>query len=83
MMGKSTLEDLPTLKDRAIEPLYQVNMDSFSSSVTSIERYNYAVAFADCNSGYRWAYVMKLKTDMLKVVKKWFGDISDLRQKHK
>ena len=26
---------------------------------------------------------MKLKSDMLKVVKKWFSDIADLRQKHK
>jgi hypothetical protein len=83
MIGKSTLEDLPKLKDRAPEPLYQVNMDSFSSSVTSIEGYNYAVVFADCNSGYRWVYGMKLKSDMLKVVKKWFSDTADLRQKHK
>jgi hypothetical protein len=81
MIGKSTLEDLPKLKDRA--PLYQVNMDSFSSSVTSIEGYNYAVVFVDWNSGYRWVYGMKLKSDMLKVVKKWFSDIADLRQKHK
>ncbi len=28
-IGKSTLEDLPKLKDSATEPLYQVNMDSF------------------------------------------------------
>ncbi len=26
---------------------------------------------------------MKLKSDMLKVAKKWFSDIADLRQKHK
>jgi hypothetical protein len=83
MVGKSTLEDLPKLKDRAIEPLYQVNMDSFASSVTSIEGYNYAVVFADCNSGYRWVCGIKLKSNKLKVVKKWFSDIADLRQKHK
>jgi hypothetical protein len=83
MIGKSTLEDLPKLKDSATEPLYQVNMDSFSSSVTSIEGYTYAVVFADCNSGYRWVYGMKLKSDMLKNVKKWFSDIADLRQKHR
>ncbi len=47
MIGKSTLEDLPKLKDRAPEPLYKVNMNSFSSSVTSIEGYNYAVVFVD------------------------------------
>ena len=43
MIGKSTPEGLPKLKDRAPEPLYLVNMDLFSSSVTSIEGYNYAV----------------------------------------
>jgi hypothetical protein len=52
MIGKSTMEDLPKLKDRADEPLGQVNMDSFSSSVPSIEGYNHAVVFVDCNSGY-------------------------------
>ena len=83
MIGKSTLEDLPKLKDRASEPLWQVNMDSFSSSVTSIEGYNHAVVFADCHTGYRWLYGMKVKSDMLKVVKKWYSDIADLRQKHK
>ena len=50
MIGKSTLEDLPKLKDRATKPLWQVNMDSFSSSVTSIEGYNHAVVIADCHT---------------------------------
>ena len=54
MIGKSTLEDLQKLKDRATAPLWQVNMDSFSSSVTSIEGYNHAVVIADCHTGYRW-----------------------------
>jgi hypothetical protein len=80
---KEYLVDPPKLKDRATDPLYQVNMGSFSSSVTSIEGYNNALVFADCNSGYRWIYGMKLKSDMLKVVMKLFSDIADLRQKHK
>ncbi len=83
MIGKSTLQDLPKLKDRAKEPLHQVNMDIFSSSVQSIEGNNYAVVLVDCNTGYRWLYGLKLKSDMLKVVKKWYSDIADLRQKHK
>ncbi len=85
MIGKSTLEDLPKLKDRAKEPLHQleVNMDIFSSSVQSIEGHNYAVVLVDCNTGYRCLYGMKLKSDMLKVVKKWYSDIANLRQKHK
>jgi hypothetical protein len=82
MIGKSTLEDLPKLKKRALKPLGQVNMDSFSSSVTSIEGYNHAVVFADCHTGYRWVYGMKVKSDIVKVVKKWYSDIADLRQKH-
>ena len=72
MIGKSTLEDLPKLKDHAEKPLHQVNMVIFSSSVQSIEGYFYAVVLVDCNSGYRWIYGMKLKSDMLKVVKKWY-----------
>ena len=68
-----------------MEPLGQVNMDSFSSSVPSIEGYNHAVVqiFVDCNSGYLWLYGMKLKSEMLNVVKKWYSDIADLRLKHK
>ncbi len=50
MIGKSTLEDLPKLKKCASQPLGQVNMYSFSTSVALIEGYNYAVVFADCNS---------------------------------
>ncbi len=83
MIGKSTLEDLPKLKDRAKEPLHQVNMDIFSSSVQSIEGHNYAVVLVDCNTRYGCLSGMKLKSDMLKVVKKWYSDIADLRQKHK
>ncbi len=64
MIGKSTLQDLQKLKDRAIEPLRQVKMNSFSSSVTSINGYNYAVDFADCNCEYIWVYGMKLKSDV-------------------
>ena len=37
MIRKNTLEDPPKLKERALKPLAQVNMDSFSTSVTSIE----------------------------------------------
>jgi hypothetical protein len=83
MIGKSTLEDLTKLKDRAKEPLHQVNMDILSSSVQSIEGYNYAVVLVDCNTGYRWLYGMKLKSDMLKIVRKWYSNIANLRQKHK
>ena len=74
---KSTLEDLPKLKDRTDEPLGKVNMDSFSSSVQSIEGYNHAAVFVDCKSGL---YGMKNKSDLVKVVKKLYRDIPDLRR---
>ncbi len=65
MIGKSTLEDLPKLKNRAMEPLVQVNMDIFLSSVQSIKGYNFAVVFVDCTTGYRWRYGINLKRDVL------------------
>jgi len=82
MIGKSTLEDFPGEKIRADRPLKQVNIDSFSSSVVSIEGYFHAVVIVDCHTGYRWLYGMKTRDEMLQVVKRWYGDIADLRQKH-
>ena len=55
----------------------------FRSINWGLQAYNYAVVLVDCNSGYRWIYGMKLKSDMLKIVKKWYSDIAILRQKHK
>ena len=88
MIGKSTLEDYPGEKIRADRPLKQVNIDSFSSSVVSIEGYFHAVVMVDCHTGYRWLYGMKTRDEMLQVVKRWYGlyygdhDIAELRQKH-
>ena len=56
MIGKSTLKDYPALKVRADNPLKQINVDSFSSSVTFIEGYSHAAVFVDCISGFRWIY---------------------------
>jgi hypothetical protein len=67
--GKSTLEDFPELRPKADKPLKQVNIDSFSPSVVSIEGYFHAVVIVVCHSGYRWLYCMKTKDDMLKVIK--------------
>jgi hypothetical protein len=61
MIGNSTLEDFPELRSRADRPLKQVNIDSFSASVVSIEGYSHAVVVVDCHSGYRWLYGMKTK----------------------
>ena len=43
MIGKATLEDLPKAKKVITKPLYQIHMDSFSSSVRSIEGYFHAL----------------------------------------
>ncbi len=82
MIAKSNLEDFPELRTRADKPLKLVNIDSFSSSVVSIEGYSLAVVIVDCHSGYRWLYGMKTKDDMFKDIKKWNSDIADIRQKH-
>ena len=78
--GKSALEDYPREKVRTDRPLKQINIDSFSSSVVSIEGYFHAVVMVDCHPGYRWLFGMKTRDDMLHVVKRWYGDIADLRQ---
>ena len=44
-------------------------MDSFSSSVESIERYNQAIVFIDAETGYRWLYGMKTKDDAIKALR--------------
>ena len=46
-------------------------MDSFSSSVESIEIYNHAIVFVDAATGYRWQYGMKTKDDAIKALRTW------------
>ena len=83
MLGKAHLEDFPQRRKKVVPPLYQINMDSFSSSVKSIEGFFHAVVIVDSHSGYRWIYGMKTKDEMINVVKQWYSDIADLRAKHK
>ena len=83
MIGKATLEDLPKTKKVITKPLYQINMDSFSSSVKSIEGYFHSLVFVDAATGYIWIYGLKTKDEALNVVKRWYADIADLRAKHK
>ncbi len=58
-------------------------MDSFSSSVKSIEGYFHGRVFVDAATGNRWIYGLRTKDEALNVVKKWYANISDLRAKHK
>jgi transposase InsO family protein len=80
MIGKATLEDYPSKKASASKPLRLIDIDSFSSSVVSIEGFVHAVVIVDSCTGYRWLYGMKTKDGMLEVIKKWYADIADLRQ---
>ena len=79
MIGKATLEDFQKAKRSINKPLYQVHMDSFSSSVKSIEGYIHAIVFVDAATGYRWIYGMKTKDDAIKALRKWNSDIADQR----
>ena len=83
MIGKATLEDFPKAKHPINKPLYQIHMDSFSSSVESIERYNHAIVSVDAATGCRWLYGMKTKDDAIKALRTWYADTADLRTKHK
>jgi hypothetical protein len=83
MIGKATLEDLPKARQVKVKPLHQISVDSFSSSIPSIEGYNHAVVFVDKCTGYRWIYGIKTKDQMINVVKRWYSNIADLRTKHR
>ena len=65
MIGKATLEDLLKAKKVMFKPLYQIHMDSFSSSVKSIEGYLHALVLVDAATGYRWIHCMKTKGDCM------------------
>ena len=52
MIGKATLEDLPEAKRPINKPLYQVHMDSFSSSVKSTTMESYLSMLRQDIDGY-------------------------------
>ncbi len=57
-------------------------MDSFSSSVKSIEGYIHAIVFVDAATGNSWIYGIKTKAGIIKVLRTWYSQIADLRTKH-
>jgi hypothetical protein len=83
MIGRATLEDLPKTKNVISKPLYQINIDSFSSSVKSIEGHFHSLVLVDAATGYRWIYGLKTKDEALNIVNRWYADIADLRATHK
>ncbi len=58
-------------------------MDSFSSSVKSIEGYFNSLVIVDAATGYRWIHGLKTKDEALNIVKRLYENISHLRAKHK
>ncbi len=78
MIGKSQLNDKPESIKQAEKPLARVNFDLISSSVTSIEGYNYCAVLTDDCSEYRWAYELKTKDELIDGVKQWYAEMTDL-----
>ena len=82
MIGKSTLENYPELLEPASRPLERVHMDTYSSSIPSIEGHRHSVVFTDSHAEYRWQYGLKTKDETLEASKLWMAEISDLRKKY-
>jgi hypothetical protein len=61
---KSYTQRLPKLKRKVVPPLYQINMESISSSVKFVEGYLHEVVLVDNSTGYHWLYGMKTKDEM-------------------
>ncbi len=76
MLGKAHLKDFPPRSNTKVPPLYQIDVDLFSSSVESIEGFFDAVVFVDKHRGYLWMYGMKRKDEMFKVAQKWYSYIA-------
>ena len=74
MIGKSTLENYPGLKEPVTRPLAVVHMDFNSSSIPPIEGYNHSLILTDSYSDYQWKYVMKTKNETMSMVKRWMAD---------
>jgi hypothetical protein len=73
MTGKSPIE-------WEEQPLTKVTFDIISSSVTSIEGYNYCAVLTDDCTEHRWTYGLKTKDELIDAVKQWFAEIADLRE---
>ena len=82
MIGKSQMNDYPKSIMRADLPLKRVTFDIFSSSVTSIEGYDYAAVITDDLYGISMDISLKTKDEMIDVAEQWYAEIADLRQKY-
>ena len=69
----------PRPPERAQLPLERVYMDIVSSSIISIEAYNYALIIADDASMYLWVYGLKDKSKANDTARKWICYILQFR----
>lgn len=83
MIGKAQLQPYPKSKEHAKRPLERVYMDIMTSSVTSLEGYDYALVITDDASMYRWVYGLKTKDEANAMVRRWIADIADIRDRHR
>ena len=82
MVAKAHLVIRPRSREHAQRPLELVFMDIMSSSVPSIEGYNFALIIADDASMCPWVYDLKEKSDANAAARKWICDIAGLRARH-
>jgi len=83
MVGKAKAQPCPKSKVHAKRPLERVYMDIMSSSITSVEGYNFALIITDDASMYRWVYGLKTKDEANAMVRRWIADIADIRDRHR
>jgi hypothetical protein len=77
------LQPYPGSKEHAKRPLERVYMDIMTSSVTSIEGYDYALIITDDASMCRWAYGLETEDEANAMARKWKADMADIRDRHK
>jgi hypothetical protein len=63
-------------------PLAKMKIDLISSSITSIERHNFGALFTDDCTEHRRTNGLKTKDELINVVKQWYAEIADLREKY-
>ena len=76
MIGKAHLEVRPRSREHAKLPLERVYMDIMSSSIPSMEGYNYALVIVDDASMNLWVYGLKEKSEANATAQQWICEHS-------
>ena len=82
MVGKAHLEIRPNSLEHAQLPLERGYMETMSSSVPSIQGYNYALIIADDVSMYQRVCGLKEKSDANAAAEKWICNIGGLKARY-